>query len=225
MSRDQTAWDWWAPPPAKDSDTAITPRWIADWLGYWAELDPCAHPQQLVHAEMMLTEHDDGLRSAWVERFKAWLGRTCPADGVTPDAWAPRVWCNPPYSRPTPWVVESASAVYDGASVVLLLRADLTTRWAALALEVARDRNGWAGLTRARVPHGAVRSGRPDLPAVFEGSGWGGHLMVAAGPDIPEPPRERLWMLDTGPGVVVPALPARFPATAPTDGAPDPPSG
>lgn len=202
MTREQTAWEWWQPPPAKDSDTAISPRWIADWLGHWAELDPCAHPQQLVHAEMMIAEANDGLRHSWSERFAVWLSKNLGDDRGTV---APRVWCNPPYSRPFRWVVEGVELVRDGGSVVWFLRADMTTRWARLALETARDYGGWAGLTRGRCPHGAVSPSRPDLPVVWpKGAGWSGHLMVAAGLDVPAPPRERLWLLELDQTACVP---------------------
>ena len=44
--------------------------------------------------------------------------------------WAPMVcWMNPPYSRPDPWVEKAYSESEQGATVVMLLRADPSTRW------------------------------------------------------------------------------------------------
>lgn len=38
-----------------------------------------------------------------------------------------RIWCNPPYSAPSPWVERALEATKRGATVVLLLQSDTST--------------------------------------------------------------------------------------------------
>ena len=48
-------------------------------------------------------------------------------DGLT-QPWAPDVcWCNPPFSNPLPWVQHAHSEAEKGATVVMLLPADLAS--------------------------------------------------------------------------------------------------
>lgn len=66
------------------TDTWLTPKWLLDELGPF-NLDPCAapEPRPFPTAGMMISEaNGDGLAAQW-------LGR---------------VWLNPPYSNPGPWV-------------------------------------------------------------------------------------------------------------------------
>lgn len=69
---------------ARSDDEWYTPGWLFDALGLRFDIDVCA-PTDRTHcavpAERFFTEADDGLAQDW--------------DGL--------VWCNPPYSNPTPW--------------------------------------------------------------------------------------------------------------------------
>lgn len=44
--------------------------------------------------------------------------------------WAPYTcWCNPPYSKPLPWVEKAVMEAANGARVVMLLPVDTSTKW------------------------------------------------------------------------------------------------
>ena len=66
------------------SDECYTPRSLFDQLDIEFDLDPASCPRELssVPAARIYTIEDDGLSLPW--------------EG--------RVWLNPPYSKPTPWV-------------------------------------------------------------------------------------------------------------------------
>ena len=66
------------------TDEYYTPAWIFERLGITFDLDVCAPPLGPVHvpATRWFSEADDGLAQEW----------------------SGRVWMNPPYSKPAPWV-------------------------------------------------------------------------------------------------------------------------
>jgi hypothetical protein len=70
---------------ATTTDDWYTPRWIFDAVGFTFDLDvaaPVLVDSRTVPAKRHLTILDDGLTTPW--------------EGT--------VWCNPPYSKATPWV-------------------------------------------------------------------------------------------------------------------------
>jgi ParB-like chromosome segregation protein Spo0J len=88
-------------------DEWYTPRWIFDALGLRFDLDVCAPEDRTYVAtptERFLTSVDDGLAETW--------------DGMA--------WCNPPYSRPEPWV----RRMIDHGNGVLLSHVPINGLWA-----------------------------------------------------------------------------------------------
>jgi hypothetical protein len=97
-------------PPVLDTDVECTPPelWqpVLDALGIRKfDTDPCTNPHASVPAI-----------------FKAML----PIDGLTL-RWCGNVWCNPPYSKPAPWVKRCAN--HDGCAVALLSGDYSTAMW------------------------------------------------------------------------------------------------
>jgi len=68
----------------RTSDDYYTPKWIFDTLGLTFDLDPACPPEGPINvpAKNWYTVADDGLAQPWHGR----------------------VWLNPPYSKPAPWV-------------------------------------------------------------------------------------------------------------------------
>ena len=130
---------------ALDTDAWYTPPWIFYGLGLTFDLDVAAPTSGgFVPARQRLTVSDDGLGQPWY--------------GL--------VWCNPPYSDPTPWCIRWASHESGGC---LLIRSDVSTRgsvaaWsAATSVFIAPGRiafvNG-AGQRVSSVPFSTVLLGR-----------------------------------------------------------------
>lgn len=97
------------------SNERYTPQWVIDSarrvLG-GIDLDPASNAaaQTRVRAHHYYTQADNGL--------------------VQP--WAGRVWCNPPYDNPLPWVQKMIGHYRAGdiTAALMLLNADSSTRWA-----------------------------------------------------------------------------------------------
>jgi len=72
--------------------------------------------------------------------------------------WGTRVFMNPPYSNPTPWVKKAYRESLKGKLVVGLLRGDTSTRWF----------HDWVyGKAELRFIKGRLRFGNINKPAPF----------------------------------------------------------
>ena len=87
--------------------------------------------------------NDEYATPAWLkdDLFSGWFD-PCPLsgygqkfDGLNIDWTADRIFVNPPYSNPLPWVEKAIEAAKNGKTVVLLLKHDTSTRWYSLLHE------------------------------------------------------------------------------------------
>ena len=72
-------------PLAKTSDDYYTPKWVFDALGLEYDFDVASPVGGIswIPAKRYFTQYDDGLAQDWASK---------------------RVWMNPPYSKPAPWI-------------------------------------------------------------------------------------------------------------------------
>jgi len=77
--------DYYKVPLAKTSDDYYTPKWIFDQLGLQFDIDVASPVGGIpwIPAKTYFTQYDDGLTQDWSGK---------------------RVWMNPPYSKPAPWI-------------------------------------------------------------------------------------------------------------------------
>jgi len=143
-----------------DSDDWYTPPYIFEALGLTFDLDPCGPPGGLpwLPASKTYTEDDDGLTQPWFGR----------------------VWLNPPYSSPWPWV-EKLSQHGNGLA---LIPADTATRgfqrfvtigWSVCFLRgrVTFVQPGNDNVTSARFPSALVAYGSNNGHALENAAlGW-----------------------------------------------------
>ena len=83
----------------KGNDEYSTPSWIKDGL-FAGWFDPCPLGHGLAEK--------DGLNSEWA---------------------GDRIFVNPPYSRPLPWIEKAIMESKKGKTVALLVKHDSSTRW------------------------------------------------------------------------------------------------
>lgn len=99
------------------NDTWATPPWLFNYattrFGAF-DLDVCALPET-AKCQKFFTPEDDGLQQPWLKNN----------------------WCNPPYSKITPWVEKAASEASFNHNTVLLLPADVSTKWFAAVWEAS----------------------------------------------------------------------------------------
>lgn len=142
------------------SDDWYTPPYIIEALGLEYDLDPCAPPGGVswIPAEKFYTEIQDGLNQPW--------------EG--------RVWLNPPYSKPWPWLEKFANR----RPGIALIPADTSTqgwhRWVTTCTAVVFLRHrvqfiqpGNENVTSARFPSALVAQGHEEAEALRHSQlGW-----------------------------------------------------
>lgn len=131
-----------APQEAMTSDDYYTPAWVFERMGITFDLDPCAPPGGIpwVPARRFYTQADDGLTQPW--------------EG--------RVWMNPPYSKPTPWV---RRFIDHGNGVALLPHS--ASPW---HVELWDTATAWVGVARFQF-ESTVRNGWSFMPVFFAAFG------------------------------------------------------
>jgi len=97
-------------PPESPGDEWYTPPWLFDALGLRFDVDVCAPV-------------DPSLRTVPADR-----AYTVDDDGLT-QPWGGLIWCNPPYSNPTPW----AERMIEHDNGVLLSHVPINGLWALRA--------------------------------------------------------------------------------------------
>lgn len=105
------------------SDNFYTPGWLVDQINYFFDgrivLDPCADPLKRIPASNHYCFPDNGLKQKWKGN----------------------IFCNPPYSKTSysdigMWVAKAMEAFDGGNEVLLLLPANMDTKWAHKILQV-----------------------------------------------------------------------------------------
>jgi phage N-6-adenine-methyltransferase len=136
-----------------DSDEWYTPRYVIDAarkvLGK-IDLDPasCAEAQQVIRAMAYASKANDSLRDRY-----PWLGR---------------IWLNPPYSNPLPWV-EKLFQQYEAGNVraaLLLVNTTNSPQWARML---------WQSEHRVCLLSRRIKFWRPDRP---DGKGFDRDQMI-----------------------------------------------
>lgn len=95
--------DWWCTPPCLVEA-------VREALGGTIDLDPCSNPLSTVGARLTYCAADDGLSQPWHDHM--------------------RIYCNPPYSDPAPWMERCADAAErDSCRVIGCIKADTSTAW------------------------------------------------------------------------------------------------
>jgi hypothetical protein len=129
------------PQEATTSDDYYTPAWLFEDMGVEFDMDVASPPGGVpwIPAKRFLTMADDGLSTPW-EGF---------------------VWCNPPYSKPAPWL-DRMTEHGDG---IILVPADLSSSAYYRAFENA----GWLHVPRGRIQF--VNGGATPFTTVLIGFG------------------------------------------------------
>ena len=91
----------------RPDDSYHTDKWILQLVGH--HYDPCPY-----NVDFDPETHENGLLTDWAQE-------SLPHNG--------KVFVNPPYSNPQPWITKAIQAMEDGCTVVMLLKHDSSTRW------------------------------------------------------------------------------------------------
>ena len=78
------------------------------------------------------TIEDDALSKDWAEDAKSRI----PGAGLIEIG---AIWCNPPYSKITPWVEKAIEAQLNGRMTVMLVMCDPSVKWFSLAQQYASE--------------------------------------------------------------------------------------
>ncbi len=93
--------------------------------------DVCAEYETAKCADYWTIE-DDALSKDWAEDAKSRI----PGAGLIEMG---ALWCNPPYSKITPWVEKAIEAQLKGRMTVMLVMCDPSVKWFSLAQQYASE--------------------------------------------------------------------------------------
>lgn len=98
------------------NDLWETPQYIIDWIfnEFPCELDAACNAQNKKCEAGIITPAFNALERNW--NFDGYRNYK-------------RIWLNPPYSDPYPWVKKAYEESQKGCTVVCLLPADISTKW------------------------------------------------------------------------------------------------
>lgn len=119
-----------------DKDTYRTPSYVFNWLEQrfaWFHLDGCANRQNALRPRWIGKGSDiseDFLADDLFDRL---------LDEVIEQCEMLRIFVNPPYSNPMPFVERAAELSKAGHLVVMLLPADKSTKWYQVIQENASE--------------------------------------------------------------------------------------
>ena len=131
----------------KPNDSWITPQWVLDLIGkdYY---DPCPYNPEYADDG----QHVDGLNTDWVS-YSDWCDN--------------RVFVNPAYSNPLEWVEKAILEHKYGATVIMLLKHDSSTRWYAKLHEAGAWFLPIQGRLTFTNTNPAVKEMRSSFPSVL----------------------------------------------------------
>lgn len=83
--------------------------------------------------------NDDYLTDDWIkDLFENWFDPCCLSNGELREfdglgsSWKDKTFVNPPYSNPLPWIEQAIKENKKNKTIVLLLKADTSTKWFSL---------------------------------------------------------------------------------------------
>jgi phage N-6-adenine-methyltransferase len=150
---------------SKLSDQWATPNWLFEQLNKEHgpfDLDAAASDWN-GKCTFVYTEEQNSLSKDW----SGW--------------WGNKVWLNPPYSDPYPWVQKASLEAKKGCKVVCLLKADHTPKWYKDFIYNYDKREFYPGVTRIDLPDrikfvpppglkdkngNPVKAGSPNYPSM-----------------------------------------------------------
>jgi len=121
---------------------------------------------------MKRTMNDSYGTPQWLmDVFDGWFDpcplNPCPkTDGLSLE-WGGRTYCNPPYSKPDPWVNKAIEESGKGKTIVMLMRVDTSTRWFARLVEVDAHFFWYSGRMKFTDPFRRESSGRANFPSML----------------------------------------------------------
>ncbi len=138
--------DLWATPPAVFNALDSEFRFA---------FDVCAEDETAKCSDYWTIE-DDALSRQWAV-----------AGSVFENRIGGYLWCNPPYSKITPWVIKAIEAQADGRGTVMLVMCDPSVKWFSLAAQFASEIRFITEGRLAFHKHGVPQSGNNKGSVIF----------------------------------------------------------